>query len=99
MRTRHKALIGYTVYMIGKPIAEATQRRLSNRKSAPQRVRETVTDSLDVSSGIKSVLAGAGSGRALKAGVIAAGGLAGLTAASAGISSLRRREQGARDDS
>ncbi len=37
-------------------------------------------------------------GNALKAGVVA-GGLAGLAAGSAGISSLRRRNEGARDDS
>jgi hypothetical protein len=36
--------------------------------------------------------------KALKAG-LAAGGLTALTAASAGISSLRRRQEGARDDS
>jgi hypothetical protein len=99
MLNRHKALTGYTVYTIGKPIAKATQTRLFNRKSTPKRVLETVNDSLDVSSGIKSVLASAGSGKALKAGMIAAGSLAGLTAASAGISSLRRRGEGASDDS
>lgn len=37
-------------------------------------------------------------GQAAKAGLIA-GGLLGLTATSAGISSLRRRKEGARDDS
>ena len=37
--------------------------------------------------------------KAVKAGMIAAGGLAGLTAASAGISSLRRRTEGASGDS
>jgi hypothetical protein len=36
--------------------------------------------------------------KALKAGLVA-GGLVGLTAGSAGISSLRRRKEGARDDS
>lgn len=35
------------------------------------------------------------SGRAKRAGLIAAGGLTGLTAGSAGISSLRRRGEGA----
>jgi hypothetical protein len=99
MLNMHKTLIGYSVYTIGKPIAKATKMRLFNRKSRPQRVLETVSDSLDVSSGIKTVLAGAGSGKALKGGLIAAGSLAGLTAASAGISSLRRRQEGTRDDS
>jgi hypothetical protein len=89
MLNRHKALIGYTVYTIGKPIVKA---RLFRRKSTPQRVLETVNDSLDVPSGIKS-------GKTMKAGLIAAGSVAGLTAASAGISSLRRRGEGASDDS
>jgi hypothetical protein len=71
-------------------------RLFNRRKSQSQQVLETVNDSLDQ---FKSVLAGASPGNALKAGVIAAGGLAGLTAASAGISSLRRRMEGARDDS
>lgn len=73
--------------------------RIFNRKSQLQRLLETVNDSLDTSSGIKSGLPGAGSGKALKTGLIAAGGLAGLTAGSAGISSLRRRSEGAKDDS
>lgn len=42
----------------------------------------------------KSLKAGMPRGRALKAGLVA-GGLAGLTAGSAGISSLRRRREGA----
>jgi hypothetical protein len=71
--------------------------RLLDRKSQMQRALETFTDSLDVPSGVKS-LPDVGSSKALKVGLIAAGGLAGLTAGSAGISSLRRRE-GARDDS
>jgi hypothetical protein len=68
--------------------------RLFNRKSHLQRLLDTVNDSLDVPSGLKSGLPGKGSGRALKTGLIAAGGLAGLTAASAGISSLRRHSDG-----
>jgi hypothetical protein len=54
------------------------------------------------SSVISSILAGtgtdSGSGRRLKAVLIAIGGLAGVTAASAGISSLRRRQE-AKDES
>lgn len=69
--------------------------RLFKRKSQLQRMLDTVNDSLDAPSGIKS----GGAGRALKAGLIAGGGLAGLTAGSAGISALRRRGEGARDDS
>jgi hypothetical protein len=82
--------------------------RLFNRKSQLQRLLETVGDSLDTATGIRSSLPGGGAGKAfkdavpkdkaLKAGAIA-GGLAALTAGSAGISSLRRRKEGARDDS
>ena len=84
--------------------------RLFNRKSQLQRLLETVNDSLDAPGGIRlGVPGGLGSSgkalrdalptdKALKAGLIA-GGLAGLTAGSAGISSLRRRKEGARDDS
>jgi hypothetical protein len=73
--------------------------RLFNRKSPLQRLLETVNDSLDAStSGIRSRLPSGDSAKTLKAGLIAAGSLAGLTAASAGISSLRRRSEGARDE-
>ena len=81
--------------------------RLFNRKSKFERLLETVNDSLEAVTGVAAA-GGAGSGRALKdalpkdkarkAGLIA-GGVAGLTAGSAGISSLRRRLEGARDDS
>jgi len=80
--------------------------RLFNRKSRLQRVLESLNDSLDALG--TSAAGSVGSGKALKnavpkdkarkAGLIA-GGLAGLTAGSAGISSLRRRLEGARDDS
>jgi hypothetical protein len=80
--------------------------RLFNRKSKFERLLETVNDSLENVAGLAA--GGAGSGKALKealpkdkarkAGLIA-GGVAGLTAGSAGISSLRRRLEGARDDS
>ena len=68
--------------------------RLFNRKSHLQRLLDTVNDSLDVPSGLKSALPGKAPGKAAKTGLIAAGGLAGLTAASAGISSLRRHSDG-----
>jgi hypothetical protein len=68
-----------------------------SRKSRLQRLRKTVTDSLEPS-GIKSSLPEVGSGKALKTGLIAAGGLAALTAGSAGISSLRRQREGATDE-
>jgi hypothetical protein len=63
---------------------------LLNRKSRLQRLLATVNDSLDLPSRVKS-LPDMGSSTAVKAGLMAAGGLAGLTAGSAGISSLRRR--------
>ena len=56
-----------------------------NRKSAAERIVEKVTGSLDVPDAIKSP------GRPTKVSLIAAGSLAALTAASAGISSLRRQ--------
>lgn len=61
--------------------------RLFNRKSELERLAETVNDSLDALSG------GSKNGKILKTGLIA-GGLAGLTAGSAVISSLRRRQGG-----
>ncbi len=74
--------------------------QLWNRKSGLERVLETVNDSLDdLSGGVKSGLPSVGAGRAVKTGLIAAGGLAGLTAASAGISSLRRRVEATTDES
>ena len=81
--------------------------RLFNRKSKFERFLETVNDSLESVTGFAAA-GSVGSGKALKdalpkdtarkAGLIA-GGIAGLTAGSAGISSLRRRLEGARDDS
>jgi hypothetical protein len=69
-----------------------------NRKNQLQRVVEAVGDSLDLSSEVEA-LRRVGSGRALKTGLLAAGGLAGLTAGSAGISSLRRQREEAQGDS
>lgn len=69
--------------------------RLFSRKSHLQKLLDTVNDSLDVPSALQSAPAT----KALKAGLIAAGGLAGLTAGSAGVSSLRRRHAGTSDDS
>lgn len=69
--------------------------RLFNRKNQLQRLLESVTDSLDV----PRTLTSGSSGKAVKAGLIAAGGLAGLTAGSAGISSLRRKREEASHDS
>ena len=57
------------------------------RKTKMQRLADAITDAVDMPDAIKSAVP---SGKATKAGLITAGGLAGLTAASAGISSLRR---------
>ena len=83
--------------------------RLFNRKSQLQRLLKNVNDSFDALSAIRlDMSSGSGPGKALKAALFKdtarkagwiAGGLAGLTAGSAGISSLRRRKEGARDDS
>jgi hypothetical protein len=73
--------------------------RILNRKTPLQRFLDSVTDTLDVPDGFKFDLPGGGPGKALKVGLIAAGGLAGLTAGSAGISSLRHHKEGARGDS
>jgi hypothetical protein len=64
--------------------------RLLNRKNHVERFLDAIDDALDVPDGVKRLPKG-GSGKALKAALITAGGLAGLTAGSAGISSLRRR--------
>jgi hypothetical protein len=66
--------------------------RFLNRKSEPDRLLDTVGSSLD------GLTDGLTKRRVVKAGLIA-GGVAGLTAASAGISSLRRRLEGVRGDS
>jgi hypothetical protein len=66
--------------------------RLLRGKSEPEQLRETVNDSFHALSG------GLTRGKILAAGAVA-GVVAGLTAASAGISSLRRRLDGARNDS
>ena len=65
-----------------------------SRKSRLKRLRKTVNDSLKMPSGIKSRMPEVGSGKAVKNGLMAAGGLAALTAGSAGISSLRRQWEG-----
>jgi hypothetical protein len=73
--------------------------RILNRKTSLQRFLDSVNDTLDVPDGFRFDLPGGGSGKALKVGLIAVGSLAGLTAGSAGISSLRHHKEGARDDS
>lgn len=87
--------------------------RLINRKGHLQRIVEAVGDSLETArpgggadrrwQARLPTVRGHKPGwpqkdKAVKAGMIA-GGLAGLTAGSAGVSSLRRRREGARGDS
>jgi hypothetical protein len=74
--------------------------RILNRKNQLQRLLDSVGDSLDLPREVKRLPSlGSGSGKAMKTGLLAAGGLAGLTAGSAGISSLRRQRGEERDDS
>jgi hypothetical protein len=69
--------------------------RIFKRKSRSQRVLKTVENAI-----AKRVhLPGRPPDKAVKVGLIAAGGLTGLTAGSAGISSLRRRNEEAEGDS
>jgi len=68
------------------------------RRSRLQRVLSTVKDTLAETIG-KVSLPSRPSEKTVKASLIAAGGLTGLTAGSAGISSLRRRGEGTSDDS
>lgn len=71
---------------------------IPSRKSKVQRFLDKFNDLLDAPSGTKFSLPSVGPDNARKAGLIA-GALTALTAGSAGISSLRRRNEGARGDS
>ena len=72
--------------------------RLFKHKSRQQQLLETVKDTL-MPIVTRLRLPGRPSEKTMKVGAIAAGGLTGLTAGSAGISSLRRRSEGQEDDS
>jgi hypothetical protein len=68
--------------------------RLVQRKSEPERLLETVGNSLEtVGNSLGAVSGGVNRSTLAKAGLIA-GGLAALTAGSAAISSIRRRREG-----
>lgn len=71
---------------------------IPKRKSQTQRILESVTDSLVVPNAVKHNVPRVAVDSARKAGLIA-GTLAGLTAGSASVSALRRRNEGARDNS
>jgi hypothetical protein len=64
---------------------------LRKRKSPLQRVLDTVGDSLGAVSDVRPSMPTLGSDTARKAGLVAAASAIGLTAGSAGISSVRRR--------
>jgi hypothetical protein len=66
--------------------------KLGNRRGDPERLLKSPQDSLGALSGSFT------RGRILMAGLVA-GGVAALTAGSAGISALRRRSEAARNDS
>ena len=65
-----------------------------DRKTALERLIDSLDDSLGAAGDLTSSLPRRIGADKAKAGLIAAGGLATLTAASAGISSLRRRIDG-----
>ena len=71
--------------------------KILKRKNPLDRLLDSVSDALELPDGVKSKLPR--SGKPAKAGLLTAGGLATLTAASAGISSLRRRSEGTADGS
>jgi hypothetical protein len=65
-----------------------------DRKTALERLLDTLDDSLGAASDLPSSLQRRIGDNKAKAGLIAVGGLASLTAASSGISVLRRRLEG-----
>ena len=69
------------------------------KKSPVERILRTVGDSLDAVTDAKLSVPDVSSSKSRRAGLIAAVSAVGLTAGSAGISSLRRRTEAGRDDS
>jgi hypothetical protein len=69
------------------------------KKSRMERMLQTLGDSLDTVTDAKLSVPDVSSSKTRRAGLIAAVSAVGLTAGSAGISSLRRRSGSARDDS
>jgi hypothetical protein len=65
--------------------------KLRKRKSSLQRVLDSVGDTLGAASDVRPSMPNVRSDTARKAGLLAAAGAIGLTAGSAGISSVRRR--------
>ena len=73
-------------------------KRPFSRKSTLQRVLDTIGDQFEAAGAVKPDLPDVSSHKTVRTGLIAAGSVAGLTAASAGISSLRRRLEGPQGD-
>lgn len=73
--------------------------QIFKRKSRLRWLVTTAANHLPAPIGRKRELPGRPSEKTVKVGLITAGGLTGLTAGSAAISSLRRRNEGAGDDS
>ena len=69
-----------------------------NRKSAPKRLVESVEDAISKPIGRKVRLPDPPSDKAMRAGLLAFAGAMGITAGSAGVSSLRRRAAEASKD-
>jgi hypothetical protein len=74
-------------------------KRPFRRKSTLQRFADTLGDQLGAAGNVTHDLPSMGSNKAVKRGLIAAGSVAGLTAGSAAISSLRHRADPRRGDS
>ena len=74
-------------------------KRPFTRKSTLQRFLDTVGEHLEAATDVKPDLSAVRSGKAVRAGLIAAGSFAGLTAGSAALSSLRHRIDRGHDDS
>jgi hypothetical protein len=70
-----------------------------NHKSAPQRLVESVEDAISKPMGRKVKLPDPPSGKAMRTGLLALAGAMGVTAGSAGISSLRRRVEASKGGS
>jgi hypothetical protein len=69
------------------------------KKSRMERMLQTLGDALDAATDAKLSAPDVSSSKTRRAGLIAAASAVGLTAGSAGISSLRRRSGSARGDS
>lgn len=69
------------------------------RKSASRRLVESVEDSLSKPMGGKIKLPDPPSGKTVRTGLLALAGAMGVTGASAGVSSLRRRAEASKDGS